>query len=286
MTTPATSEKERVKDAGKKYAANKVDETFANSNIKDKSSYFPKFTKEELKLGKVLGKGGFGTVYEVKGFDATANSRQKVSSLKMIAMSTRNLMSSFNSVDDDEEVNAGQMEYREFIAEHCIRGNGDARYAVKVLSPSVINDPGTFIQGSIDMAVETRILSSIEHPNIIKMRALAKVSPFSEEYFIVMDRLYDTMEGRISKWEKRQKKLKGVGGKLFDRKGDKKKELLEEIMVASYDLSDALGYLHGKKIIYRDIKPENIGFDIRDDVKILYVCFLVQVFFAILFFNL
>ena len=34
------------------------------------------------------------------------------------------------------------------------------------------------------MAVETRILSDIEHPNIIKMRACGLISPFEVDYFI------------------------------------------------------------------------------------------------------
>jgi len=35
-----------------------------------------------------------------------------------------------------------------------------------------------------------------------------------------------------------------------------------------YDLSTALEYLHSQKVMYRDLKPDNIGFDVRGDVKI------------------
>jgi len=131
-----------------------------------------------------------------------------------------------------------------------------------------LRDPGKYIQGTLDMAIETRVLSDTEHPNIIKARALAVVDPFDDEYFIMMDRLYDTMESRIKKWQKKSKRLSGLGGKVFDKRGDKKKELWHERLVAAFDLSDALGYLHRKKLVYRDLKPENIGFDIRDDVKL------------------
>ena len=45
---------------------------------------------------------------------------------------------------------------RLFIAQHCLRNNSDARYALKILSPEVVRDQGMFIQGMMDMALETR----------------------------------------------------------------------------------------------------------------------------------
>jgi serine/threonine protein kinase len=175
---------------------------------------------------------------------------------------------------NDPAVEQGEMESRKFIAEHCIRKGGDARYAAKFLSQEVIDNPPTFIRGIMDIATETRVLSDIEHPNIIKMRACGEVSPFDEKYFIVMDRLYDTMEGRIAKWGNRGKRNAGFGGKLFDRKGLKKKSILEEKLVAAFDLSAAIGHLHDKKIIYRDLKPENIGFDCvsHDELETTVLC--------------
>ena len=113
-------------------------------------------------------------------------------------------------------------------------------------------------------------MSDIEHPNIVKVRAMARCDPFDAHYFLLMDRLYDTLERRIQKvWLPKSKKQKGFLGKnVFDRKGEKKDALFEERIVYAYDLAAAINYLHQRKILYRDLKPENIGFDCRDDIKL------------------
>jgi serine/threonine protein kinase len=224
--------------------------SFQGSNIPDKSDNFPKFHSKEVQKGKMLGKGGFGTVLEVRGFhieNQNTNSQLKGQSRSK----------------SDEEVSSGKMESRKvFIADRCFRDGGDARYAVKTLSPEILKDHKIFFQAMADMATKTRVLSSIMHPNIVKLRAIAEGSWFHEDYFIVMDRLCETLEKRLASWGKRHRGLGGIVGKLVDRKGKKRAKLYDERVVAAFDLSAALAYLHKNLIIHRDLKPENIGFDI------------------------
>ena len=63
-----SSDTEKLKKAGAEFANKTVTKMFEKSKVADNSYMFPKFDMNEIKLGKVLGKGGFGTVSEIKGF--------------------------------------------------------------------------------------------------------------------------------------------------------------------------------------------------------------------------
>lgn len=53
-----------------------------------------------------------------------------------------------------------------------------------------------------------------------------------------------------------------IGKLLTDRSGDKAEALYFERVMAAHELSTAFSFLHERRLVYRDIKPENIGFDI------------------------
>jgi hypothetical protein len=101
-------------------AASKVKSLEDTSKLlsKDEVELIPKFFLDELTLGRVLGKGGFGTVKEIKGINCKADvgDVSRVASLGL-------------GVDD---LKAQAKEDKKFIADHCLRESGDARYCIKV----------------------------------------------------------------------------------------------------------------------------------------------------------
>jgi serine/threonine protein kinase len=287
----------RLRKRVNEYAETVLCEKFQGSQLEDLSPNFPHFALDEVVRGKYLGKGFFGMVYEVKGLDGRdqegnmIRTSQPPSNRKTWFIRSRNDKNLHESEDDDisnvyesdrseeeddhpppsAKVAARKQEAaRSFMRKHCQRDNGQSRYAMKILRPEILKDPTKlYYQGVMDMQSETRLLSSIQHPHIIKMRAIAKGGGCHEDYFLVLDRLYDVLEVRVKIWARQSNRNSGMLGKLvLDRKGRKRAHLWQDRIVAAHDLASALAYLHSRRIIHRDLKSDNIGFDIRGDIKI------------------
>lgn len=209
------------------------------------------FDIDEIVLGKCLGKGGFSDVYEIKAFKQNNKTNTKRKLQNKAA--------------------------RDFMTNHAKRENsGEARYAIKFLQEKWVEDRKGFQIAATDLATEADILTSIHHPNILKIRGWATDSTDAyystgrhDGYFLILDRLNETLEERIHRWKKQNKRLNHPFlRELIDKKGNKKRQLLAEKLNVAFDLAGALEHLHANNLIYRDLKPANVGFDVRNDVKL------------------
>lgn len=120
--------------------------------------------------------------------------------------------------------------------------------AMKCLRPQIRANAEQFLIGVEDLIHETAMLASLDHPNIIKIHGRSGGS-LSDSfklngYFILLDRLIDTLEDRMARW----KKTSPLAGK---------KPSLNQVMVAS-SLAGAILFLHRNHIVFRDLKPVSV----------------------------
>ena len=131
--------------------------------------------------------------------------------------------------------------------------------AMKCLRPQIRSDVDQFTIGAEDLVHETAILANLSHPNIIKLYgrssgSLTNAFRTNDGYFILLDKLDETLHDRIEMW-KRPDSLCHQG------------PTSEQISVA-HTISKAMCYLHSKKIMFRDLKPDNVGFDSNGVLKL------------------
>lgn len=139
--------------------------------------------------------------------------------------------------------------------------------AMKCLRPLIRANTEQFIIGVEDLAHETIMLSSLDHPNIIKIHGRAggcvsRSFRLGDGYFILLDRLQDTLDDRILDWRKK-----------FPN-SSKNPPGVQQVKVATA-IADAMTFLHSKNIVFRDLKPANVGFDERGIVKLFDFGFAV-----------
>lgn len=189
----------------------------------------PRFEREDMELGDMIAYGGFSNVYEIISF--------------------RN----------ENELNSGD--------------KSKTKYILKNLNPKLAFNPKKLVVGAKDLVMEAHFLSSVDHPNIIQLRgwSAAGIAGFSETgradgFFLLFDRLDETLSRRIASWRERSKESKK--GSLMKSRATLRMQLFTERIQVAVDIATAVEYLHSKRIIYRDLKPANIGFDQFGVVKL------------------
>lgn len=218
------------------------------------------FDRDEIQVGKQLGKGGFSSVYEIKSFRAESTSDDGSKSWKT---HNQTIIRSFYRANATDE------------------HSGKSNYVMKHLRHSLMTTPKSFQMAAVDLAVEAHFLASFRHPNIVRLRGLAADgvegyrSGRHDGYFLIFDRLEETLEQRMESWRRREEdndeplsaimervKLHQMGNHDY-HKGDYSEPVKFATQIAS-----ALSYLHERDIIYRDIKPSNCGIDAHGDIKL------------------
>lgn len=120
---------------------------------------FPKFEPSEIKVGELLGTGGFSDVNEV--LNIASNDDDEVHDADVESNKDAEHKADILGSDNNQHYDVSTA--RAHMSKHTQR-LGSARYALKRLKGSL--DELEQARGALDLAIEIKLMSAFWHPNI------------------------------------------------------------------------------------------------------------------------
>jgi serine/threonine protein kinase len=278
------------------HAKTVVETEVANSTLfRDDANAAPCFDPSEVQLGRVVGRGGFCVVSEIRDIRLAGSGRSRsrtrtVATQPSVSSNSSHSVlgglfrrkntneSASSSIDVSNRSKSSDAAHdnsdKAFLARQVwSKSSGGGKFVLKQVNPDLIlqGEKVTFLKGVIDTALEAKFLSSLQHANIIELRGESNRSPFeSTEYFMILDYLPETLPVRLNVWMHAQRATQGVTGFMTNLSGAGKQRrvsrLLTERLLVAYDIAAAGDYLHSRRVIFRDFKPDNVGFSANGGV--------------------
>ena len=253
----------------------------AQSNELDLSAEerVPKFEAKDLMIGRVVGRGGFCVVQDVKGLGTNGIAWGDDSSVGGFIRRIRgkrpeeefpSRQQRLHPTNDGREVNqagvastmdewtsaselSDQVDEKKKRPLNLMKRKEKRKYVLKRMGVDL--EKITFLKGVVDLAMETRFLASLDHINIIGLYGVSGDGPFVQGYFLILEKMKEILPKRIKRWMDIDRQCKGITG-VFTGSKKKVRTLESDRIATAVDIARGAHYLHERNIVFRDLVSE------------------------------
>ena len=150
----------------------------------------------------------------------------------------------------------------------------------RLCQKKILSSAKCFLEAATDLIMEAHFLSKLDHPHIIKLRGVSALSfsasfqEITDGYFLTMDIMAEILKDRLQRWRQDPscyQRRRGIRSRLTGK--GKKLDLYRmhcRLNTVAVGIANAMDYIHKRKIILRDLKPANIGFQETTDEVCLF----------------
>mmetsp|Transcript_23192 Transcript_23192/g.44171 ORF Transcript_23192/g.44171 Transcript_23192/m.44171 type:complete len:417 (-) Transcript_23192:11-1261(-) len=237
-------------------------------NLKGSRRDVPTLTHEDVVVGSLLGSGSFSQVFQVH------ISSDSWEDPVLVSDDEGEMEELANALPPNKEP-----AHTTYISMSSCMSNNSAsapKYAIKKIRADFEGDTVMTALGIKDSYYEAEILAHLpRHPHIVSLVALSRdfwEDPVSG--FMVLERVAETLKHRLARWYRTQQsnnKNKVSIASVFQFAKRRKQKLhaqYSRVNQAGVGIARALNFLHEHGIVYRDMKPANIGFSYDGVVKL------------------
>lgn len=153
----------------------------------------------------------------------------------------------FSEVYEVTAINADERDADEHDATNLV---------IKHLRQDLLGKRTRFQQAAADLAIEAEFLSRLQHPHIAQVQGWSATGVESygfgshDGFFLLLDRYDCTLSDQIQTWKEESPELLHHGKAIPH---------LDLKLKYAQQIASALNYLHSHRLLYRDLKPDNIG---------------------------
>ena len=158
-------------------------------------------------------------------------------------------------------------------------------YALKCLNQRTMSNQKHFTSGAKDLASEAFLLSRLSHDNIIQIYgvtagSIADAFLDTGGYFLILEALNSTLQDLMKLWKAEHSHPSASVRDFFSKKSNhsrsdaaNKKEpvpsIEKRLSKIAMGIVHGMEYLHQHNIVFRDLKPQNVGFAADGTVRLL-----------------